>query len=293
MKVTLPTDVTLSYDIFGPEDGPTVVLVPGQHQASLFEDVQVPHLTRMGYRVVTFDLRGVAPSEETPPPYTVQLLGEDLAALNEALGLGRCAYIGYSVGAMILLDFAMKRPDLIERAALIGVPWKASKLQEAIQAEAVTRLQSDQKIPALLEGVYRAMYLFGPRALNRDAFIAPFLEGLQGWAESGGHGAIGHAEAARRFRPSEEEVAKVRVPLLVVGMEHDIVAPRHFARELAGLIPTAEYTEIRNSGHASLLEKPTEVNNLVGEYLRTGNVGRPRGATHPRDRSAGDESLSA
>lgn len=289
MKIKLPTDVTLSYDVYGPEDGPVVVLVPGQHQASLFEDVQVPHLTKAGYRVVTFDLRGVAPSEETPPPYTVELLGEDLAALNEALGLGKCAYIGYSVGAMILLEFAMKRPDLVGRAALIGVPWKASKLQEAIQAEAVTRLKSEQQIPALLEGVYRAMYLFGPRALNRDAFIGPFLEGLQGWAESGGHGAIGHAEAARRFRPSEAEVAKVRVPLLIVGMEHDIVAPRHFARELAALIPTAEYTEIRNSGHASLLEKPTEVNNLVGEYLRSGKVGTPRGTARMRDRAAAGE----
>lgn len=288
MKATLSTDVTLSYDIFGPEDGPIVVLVPGQHQASLFEDVQVPYLTKMGYRVVTFDLRGVAPSEETPPPYTVELLAEDLAALNELLGLGECTYIGYSVGAMILLEFAMKRPELVERAALIGVPWKASKLQEAIQSEAVTRLQSDQKVPALLEGVYRAMYLFGPRALNRDAFIAPFLEGLQGWAESGGHGAIGHAEAARLFRPSEQEVAEVRVPLLVVGMEHDIVAPRQYARELAELIPTAEYTEIRNSGHASLLEKPTEVNNLVGEYLRTGKVGKPLSGARARDRAADD-----
>ncbi|NGO07859.1 alpha/beta fold hydrolase [Streptomyces sp. HC44] len=286
MKITLSTGVTLSYDIYGPQDGPVVVLIPGQHQASLFEDVQVPHLTKAGYRVVTFDLRGVAPSEETPPPYTVEMLGEDLAAFNEALGLGKCTYIGYSVGAMILLEFAMKRPDLIERAALIGVPWKASKLQEAIQAEAVTRLQSDQKIPALLEGVYRAMYLFGPRALNRDAFIGPFLEGLQGWAESGGHGAIGHAEAARQFRPSPEQVGEVRVPLLIVGMEHDIVAPRHFARELADLIPTAEYTEIRNSGHASLLEKPTEVNNLVGEYLRTGKVGKPRGSARQRDEAA-------
>ncbi|NED14024.1 alpha/beta hydrolase [Streptomyces sp. SID9124] len=278
MKVTLPTDVTLSYDVYGPEDGPVVVLVPGQHQASLFETMQVPQLTKAGYRVVTFDLRGVHPSEETPPPYTVELLGQDLAALNEALELGRCTYIGYSVGAMILLELAMKRPELIERAALIGVPWKPGKLQQAIQAEAVDRLKNGHKVPALLEGAFRAMYLFGPRALNRDQFIAPYLDGLAGLAESGGHGAIGHAEASTAFRPSDEEVAAVRVPLLVVGMEHDIVAPRHLSRELADLIPTAEYTEIRNCGHASLLEKPTEVNALVADYLRSGKVGTPRGS---------------
>jgi pimeloyl-ACP methyl ester carboxylesterase len=277
MKITLPTDVTLSYDVYGPDDGPVVVLVPGQHQASLFEDMQVPQLTKVGYRVVTFDLRGVYPSEETEPPYSVEQLAADAAALNEALDLGRCTWVGYSVGAMILLQLAMSRPELIERAALIGVPWKPSALQRAIQSEAVERLRAGSPLPALLEGVYRAMYLFGPRALNRDAFIAPYLEGLQGFGESGGHGAIGHADAATNFRPSEDEVSKIQVPLLVVGMEHDIVAPRHLSRELSGLIPTAQYTEIRNCGHASLLEKPTEVNALVSEYLRTGAVRPPRG----------------
>lgn len=286
MQITLSTEVTLSYDVFGPEEGPVVVLVPGQHQASLFEAMQVPQLTKAGYRVVTFDLRGVAPSEETPPPYSVELLGRDLAALNEALGLGACTYIGYSVGAMILLELSMKRPDLVERAALIGVPWKPGALQRAIQAEAVERLKSGQQVPALLEGAFRAMYLFGPRALNRDQFIAPYLDGLAGLAESGGHGAIGHAEASTNFRPREEEVAAIRVPLLVVGMEHDIVAPRHLSRELADLIPTANYTEIRNCGHASLLEKPTEVNALVADYLRTGEVGTPRGSRRAAEEDA-------
>lgn len=178
---------------------------------------------------------------------------------------------------MILLELAMKRPDLIGRAALIGVPWKPGALQQALQAEAVERLKNGYQVPALLEGAFRAMYLFGPRALNRDQFILPYLDGLAGLAESGGHGAIGHAEASTNFRPSEEDVAKVRVPLLIVGMEHDIVAPRHLSRELAELIPTAEYAEIRNCGHACLLEKPTEVNALVADYLRSGKVGVPRG----------------
>lgn len=277
MRITLPTNVTLNYNLYGAEEDPVVVLVPGQHQASLFETMQVPHLTKVGYRVLTFDLRGVAPSEETPPPYTIELLAQDLAALNEALKLGPCTYIGYSAGAMILLELAMKRPDLVGRAALIGVPWKPGALQQSLQAEAVERLRNNYQVPALLEGVFRAMYLFGPRALNRDQFIQPYLDGLSGLVDSGGHGAFGHAEASNNFRPSEEDIAAVRVSLLIVGMEHDIVAPRHRSRELADLIPTAQYVEIRNCGHACLLEKPTEVNALVADYLRSGKVETTRG----------------
>jgi len=276
MRIEVKTDVTLSYDIYGPADGPVVVLVPGQHQAVLFDQMQVPQLVKAGYRVITYDHRGVAPSEETPPPYSMEGLAEDLAALSEALDLGPCSYVGYSLGAMAILELSMRRPDLILRGALVGVPWKPSALQLAIRSEAVQRLHSDAGLPPILEGIYRALYLFGPRALNRDAFVRPYLEQFQGIGEDGRHGAIGHAEAAVNYAPTAEQVSQIRVPLLIVGMEHDIVAPRDRSRELAKLIPTAIYTEIRNCGHAALLEKPTEVNTLLAGYLASGEVTPPR-----------------
>jgi pimeloyl-ACP methyl ester carboxylesterase len=276
MFVELKTNVTLSYDIFGPEDGPVVVLAPGQHQAVLFEQMQVPQLVRAGYRVVIFDHRGVAPSEETPPPYSMEGLADDLAALSEALELGPCCYVGYSLGAMVILELARRRPDLIQRAALVGVPWKPSALQLAIRSEAVERLHADGSLPPVLEGIYRALYLFGPRALNRDAFIRPYLEQFQGIGEDGRHGAIGHADAAVNYSPTAEEVAQIQVPLLIVGMEHDIVAPKDRSKELVKLIPSATYTEIRNCGHAALLEKPTELNTLLAGYLASGEVAPPR-----------------
>jgi pimeloyl-ACP methyl ester carboxylesterase len=272
MRARLSTGVTLSYDIFGPADGPVLVLVAGQHQAVLFEQMQVPYLVKAGYRVVIYDHRGVAPSEETPPPYTMEGLADDLAALVETLALGRSTFVGYSMGAMMILELAMRRPEMIDRAALVGVPWKPSALQRAIQAEAVERLHSGFALPSMLEGVYRALYLFGPRALNRDAFVEPYLAGLQGIAESGGHGAIGHADASVNYEPTAAQVGRIGVPLLVVGMEHDIVAPSHLSRELAALIPTATYSEMRNCGHAALLEKPTELNALLAEYLTSGKV---------------------
>jgi pimeloyl-ACP methyl ester carboxylesterase len=278
MRIELNTAVSLSYDIYGPADGPVVVLVPGQHQAVLFEHMQVPQLVKAGYRVVTYDHRGVAPSEETPPPYSMEGLADDLAALAEALELGQCSYVGYSLGAMVILELSMRRPGLILRGALVGVPWKPSALQLAIRNEAVQRLNSDAVLSPTLEGIYRALYLFGPRALNRDAFIRPYLEQFQGIGEDGRHGAIGHADASVNYAPTAEQVSRIEVPLLIVGMEHDIVAPRDRSQELAKLIPTAAYTEIRNCGHAALLEKPTELNTLLAGYLSSGEVAPPRRA---------------
>ncbi|WP_369249791.1 alpha/beta fold hydrolase [Streptomyces sp. R41] len=267
MDIALKTGVTLSYDIFGDPEGSPVILVPGQHQANLFNQMQVPYLTKRGHRVITFDHRGVPPSEETPPPYTMEGLAEDVAALIEQLGVGPCAIVGYSLGATIILELAVERPELLTRAVLVGVPWKPSALHRAIREDALERLRAGVVMPPVMEGIYRAMYLFGPRALNRNAFIEPYLEGLRGLAAAGGHGALGHAEASAAYDPDPARIAGITVPCLVVGMEHDIMAPYPMARELAKLIPGAEYREIKNSGHAALLEKPTEVNTLLAEYL--------------------------
>ncbi|GGW20685.1 putative hydrolase, alpha/beta fold protein [Streptomyces capoamus] len=275
MDITLKTGVTLNYDIFGGPDDPPVLLVAGQHQANLFHQTQVPFLTKRGHRVITFDHRGVPPSEETPPPYTMEGLAEDTAALIEELGIGPCAIVGYSLGATVILELAAARPELLTRAVLVGVPWKPSALHRAIREDALERLRSGAVMPPVTEGIYRAMYLFGPRALNRDAFIGPYLEGLRGLAASGGHGALGHAEASAAYDPDPRRIASITVPCLVVGMEHDIMSPYPMARELAGLIPDCEYREIKNSGHAALLEKPTEVNRLLAEYLDAGAPAAP------------------
>ncbi|MFI9643755.1 alpha/beta fold hydrolase [Micromonospora sp. NPDC051925] len=267
MLISLKTGVTLNYEIFGNADGSPVVLVPGQHQAALFHQMQVPFLTQRGYRVITFDHRGVPPSEETPPPYSMEGLAEDVAALIEQLDVGPCAIVGYSLGATIILELAVERPELLTRSALVGVPWKPSALHRAIREDALERLRAGVVMPPVMEGIYRAMYLFGPRALNRDAFIQPYLEGLRGLAESGGHGALRHAEASASYDPDPARIAAITVPTLVVGMEHDIMSPYPMARELAGIVPGAQYREIKICGHAALLEKPTEVNTLLAEFL--------------------------
>ncbi len=267
MRIALRTGVTLSYEVFGDGGGTPVVLVPGLHQATLFNQMQMPFLTKAGHQVITFDHRGVPPSEETPPPYTMTGLAEDVGALIEQLELQPCAIVGYSFGALMILELAMRRPELLRTAVLVGVPWKPSALQRAIRQEAVERLRAGIRLPSVMEGIYRALYLFGPRALNRDAFVQPYLEGLQGLGESGGHGGLGHAEACIAYEPQPERIARIETPCLIVAMEHDIVAPYHLSRELAKLIPRSSYTEIKNCGHAALLEKPTELNRILAGYL--------------------------
>src|SRR5213593_3456441 len=111
--------VKLAYDIFG--EGEPVLLVCGTGQrAFTWQLFQVPALTEAGYRVVTFDNRGVPPSDSPPAPYTVKEMAEDAAGLIEHLDLAPCRVAGLSLGAMITQELALGHPDLVRCAVAMG-----------------------------------------------------------------------------------------------------------------------------------------------------------------------------
>src|SRR6266536_2028993 len=79
----------LSYDVYG--DGEPVLLVCGTGQrAFTWQFFQVPALNADGYQAVTFDNRGIPPSDCPPAPYTVAAMAADAAGLIERMGIAPC-----------------------------------------------------------------------------------------------------------------------------------------------------------------------------------------------------------
>jgi N-formylmaleamate deformylase len=69
--------------------------------------------------VLDFRGRGLS---EVVPPYDVETLAADAAALIEALGLGPCNVLGHSMGARVAIRLARRRPELLGRLVLADPP---------------------------------------------------------------------------------------------------------------------------------------------------------------------------
>jgi pimeloyl-ACP methyl ester carboxylesterase len=75
------------------------------------------------FRVVLYDLRGHGQSERCAGGYTVAEMSMDLAAIADALGVGRAYVVGYSFGGLVALGAALSWPERFgERLALIEPP---------------------------------------------------------------------------------------------------------------------------------------------------------------------------
>ena len=150
--------VTIAYDVFG--TGEPVVLVCGCGQPAVAWQVSlVPALVAAGYQVVTFDNRGVAPSSSPPPPYSVTDLVDDLLGLLDHLGLGAVRLAGHSMGGWVTETMAIRHPDRILGAAMMGSCNVATAWEKAITTVERDLARLDYSLPPLFYATETLRYL--------------------------------------------------------------------------------------------------------------------------------------
>jgi pimeloyl-ACP methyl ester carboxylesterase len=259
--------VRLAYDVHGDASGEVVLLVCGTGQPAFsWSFTQIPALTAAGYRVVTFDNRGMPPSEVPPPPYCVDDMVGDAAALIEALGIGPCLVAGTSLGAFITQELALARPDLVRGAAMLGTVGRQDVFLRAVTALSLELLETDVQ-SRRLDVIMTAVMAFSPRRLHEDDFMQLYLDALLGSPAWEKDGALGQYAADRDYDNRLEALGGITVPSLVVGFELDMLTATNLGREVADAIDGCGYVEIPGSGHAGIADAADEVNAVLLEFF--------------------------
>ncbi|MGP3533300.1 alpha/beta fold hydrolase [Microbacterium sp. RD1] len=110
------------------EDGePAVLCVHGFGSSTRDNWVStgwVRELLRRGLRVLAIDQRGHGQSDKPHDPqrYTMATLVQDLTTVLDTYLLPSVRYLGYSLGGRVGWEFAVRRPEHLERAVLGGIP---------------------------------------------------------------------------------------------------------------------------------------------------------------------------
>lgn len=135
MKNFVERDVILEgvkhHYVEGPNNGPAVVLVPGQSMA--WDSYQkVMPLLAPRFHVFALDVRGHGKSEHTPGHYTFARCGKDLVAFLREVVKGRAVCCGNSSGGLIALWAAANAPELVtallmEDPPLFTTEWPRSR----------------------------------------------------------------------------------------------------------------------------------------------------------------------
>jgi pimeloyl-ACP methyl ester carboxylesterase len=256
--------INLHFDEYG--SGEPVLLIMGSGaKGRTWRPYQVPALTAAGYRVITVDNRGISPTDLCPEGFTLDDMVADTAGLIEALGIGPCRIVGFSLGGMLVQELLLAHPDLVARAVLMATRGRTDRLRAAMSAAESELLESGIELPLRYAAVVQATQFLSPRTHADDRRIRDWLDIFE------------MAPADRSVRRAHlgleligdrlEEYRKIKSPCLVVGFSDDLIAPPSLCREVSEYIPGCRYEEVAGCGHYGYLEQPQSVNSLIIDFF--------------------------
>lgn len=195
------------------------------------------------------------------PMYELPVLNTSLGALAKYVAefiekeVGEKAIvIGNSMGGHIGLILTLSRPELVKGLILTG----SSGLYERSFGDSFPRKNDRTYIRKKAEEVF-----YDPSVATEE-----LVDEVFSIVNDRGKGikTVMLARSAIKHN-MEKELHKISVPTCIIWGKQDNVTPPEVAVEMNRLIPDSELFWIDKCGHAAMMERPHEFNNLLSKWL--------------------------
>lgn len=259
--------IDLYYEEFGA--GAPLVLVPGLGGTVESWRAQIAHFQQR-YRVIVPDNRGAGRTSKPSGPYTMDDMAADLAGLLDALDVTEpVRLVGVSMGGVIAQCFIHHYPARVAQLALVstgvsgGDPNITFPSMTVLQKLAFPGATPQQRMQTLFGLFFHPQYLAAHPEVFDDATRLYAKIGAQPE-----HAAKAQLQAVQDTRPYYKWLAQIRVPVLVMHGEDDVVWPVKNAHTLAkGIGAHAELALFEQAGHVLFHEKAEEFNIRLEQFL--------------------------
>jgi len=213
-------------------------------------------------RVLRYDCRGPGLSQKARGTLTIDTMADDIAALLDHAGVsGKVALAGVAVGGAIALHFAARHGARTSAVAVGSPATGISADRRTAVLERVARLEAAGMAFAVEESMRNGY----PEELRGDTrryeqFRARWL----------GNDPSSYATVYRMLAATdmEDELTKLRCPVLVIGGSLDRVRPPHLAKAVADSIPGAIFAELR-TGYYMAVQTPDLLFERIDAFLRS------------------------
>ncbi|MEV4517462.1 alpha/beta fold hydrolase [Dactylosporangium sp. NPDC049525] len=263
MRYVTANGIRLAYNRVG--EGDRVLLIMGSGASGrVWTAHQTPALSKAGYQSITFDNRGIAPSDAPPGRYSLADMVADTVGLIEALDAGPCHVVGTSLGAVIAEEIAISRPELVRSAVLMATRSRSDLVRRSLSRADQVLNENGVRLPPGYSAPTTVLQMFSPRTLNDDAAVSLWLDVFELSGDSAGSNGQDWVDVGADRR---DILRRITVPCRVIAFSDDLICPPHLGAEVADAIPDCDFVEIGGAGHLGNLERPDEVNSAIIEFI--------------------------
>ena len=246
-------NIKLVYEVHG--NGPPVVNINGTGLAAAqwWQLGFGQKLLNAGYQVITFDNRGIPPSDVPSPPYSVNQMAQDAIGLLEHLDRGPYTLMGSSLGGLITQTVALQRPDLAHAVVFIVGCGNFSALYRQYGRIFVELLEKDDPPQSVLT-VLMLPFFIPPAQYANDTAVDEVLKIIPAFLPKDPVGLLGQHHADLRWSKEDhvQELTELKMPALAIANEYDVCFPPALVKEAVSRMPKGEYVEIPRAAHVTL-----------------------------------------
>jgi pimeloyl-ACP methyl ester carboxylesterase len=234
--------LTMYYEEYGDSTKPPVVLLHGGMSGAMTWEKQIAPLSER-YRVLVPEQQGHSRTPDLAEPLTYQSMTNDTVEFIEKVAGRRAHVVGHSDGGILGIFIALQRPDLLDRAVLIGANFHKDGL-------------------------------FWPALADADPDDEDFAKGRERYAsltpDGADHWPIIFAKTQQMWlnEPALDRaaLATITAPMLVMVGDDDVISHAHSV-ELYEALAEGQMAMIPGTSHGVKKEKPEIVNQMILDFL--------------------------
>lgn len=251
--------INLNYQAFG--TGQPVVLIHGYGGYQQIWCLQVEHLVKQGYQVITYDQRNHGASGNDPRLTTVKRLIDDLAELLAGLHLTRPFLVGHSMGAAEIYGYLKYYPGNNLRGAIaidqspkmLNTPSWHYGYMDITRASYRLRLRERGNVRETLRGVPQTV--INHLTPVKEMFPFDRKENLP----------LLYDHARQDWRSA---IVGTQTPLLLVTANQSPYFNGAFADQFVQANPQyVSHARVDQSGHVVMAEQAQKFNQIMDQFL--------------------------
>lgn len=246
------------------QGGQSILFLHGLLFSSRMFDDQVEAL-KGRYRCVRLDFRGQGRSTVTRRGYDLDTLADDVIALIESLDLGPCHLVGFSMGGMVGMRVALRRPALIKSLVLMNTSAEAENRRKrprfALLNLAARLFGLKPVAPRIMDLLFSPDFVANAEhAQARKRWMAYVLANHRVGVTRAVRGVVSRAGILDR-------IEQIHLPSLIITSDQDTTTPPATAERMHERIRGSRLLTIEGAGHMSPAEQPAVVNAVLAEFL--------------------------
>ena len=261
IRITV-NNITVSYNDAGTDGAPAIIFIHGFPFNKSMWNGQLEAL-KTDYRVISYDVRGHGNSDLGDQDFSIELFGQDLILLMDALKIEKAMLCGLSMGGYIALNAIGNYPERF--TALVLSDTNCVSDTNESKAKRMDTIESIRKNGVEKYAEESLKKLFAPESFttnSKDVDKARVM--ITATTKQSLYNTL---RALANRKETCSQLPEINVPVLIFVGKEDIITPPEAAQSMHEKIKGSFLNIISHAGHLSNMENSLEFNDQLQTFL--------------------------